>query len=164
MIFGQGNVAFLIAGEDSVPEGLVAESYGRMANPGINAGTTGTVNGSDGLGLSRFSAKQDASKSYLLTQFSPEICRQVALAEQHYPPTRTSILNDPEVQAHNETLSPVWEAQSKGEMNRWGAPYDWNPVFDEVISKMISGEYDAAQAHQAAIDGVNAVIQEYVAA
>lgn len=161
VIFGQGNVAFLIAGEDSVPEGDMADKYGRMANPGIDAGTTGTVNGSDGLGLSTFSKQQDASKSYLLTQFSPEVCKAVALAEEHYPPTRTLVLNDPEIQEYDAALSPIWAVQSTGGMNRWGAPYNWNPVFDEVIAKMISGEYDAAAAQAAAVEGVNKVIQEW---
>ena len=47
-------------------------------------------------------------------------------------------------------LVPVWAVQSQGGMNRWGAPYDWNPVFDEVLAKMIAGELDAAGALAAA--------------
>lgn len=164
VIFGQGNVAFIIAGEDSTPEGDMVDKYGRMANPGIPAGSTGTVNGSDGLGLSKFSVLQDAAKSYLTTQFSLDVCKQVALAPEHYPPTRTKVLEDPQVQEYNAAMIPIWQVQSSGSMNRWGAPYDWNPVFDEVLAKMISGEYDAAAAHQAAIDGVNKVIQEWLLA
>ena len=164
VLFGQGNVAFIIAGEDSVPEGDMVAKFGRMANPGIDAGTTGTVNGSDGLGLSKFSTRADASKSYLTTQFSQEVCLQVALSPDRYPPTRDSVLNDPAVQEYDADLTPIWAVQSKGGMNRWGAPYDWNPVFDEVLAKMISGELDAAGAHQAAIDGVNKVIQEWLLA
>jgi hypothetical protein len=59
---------------------------------------------------------------------------------------------------------PVWAVQSQGGMNRWGAPYDWNPVFDEVLAKMIAGELDAAGALAAAVDGVNKVIQEWLLA
>lgn len=164
VIFGQGNVAFIIAGEDSVPEGDMVAKYARMANPGITAGSTGTVNGSDGLGLSKFSVQQDAAKSYLLTQFSQPVCLDVALSPVRYPPTRTSVLNDPAVQEADADLVPVWAVQSQGGMNRWGAPYDWNPVFDEVLAKMISGELDAAGALAAAVDGVNKVIQEWLLA
>jgi len=59
---------------------------------------------------------------------------------------------------------PVWTVQSQGGMNRWGAPYNYDPVFDEVINKMISGELDAAGALAAAVDGVNKVIQEWLLA
>ena len=48
-------------GERLRARGRLAENYGRMANPGIDPGTTGTVNGSDGLGLSKFSVQQDAA-------------------------------------------------------------------------------------------------------
>src|SRR5690606_31205872 len=107
--FSKGNTAFIIAGEDSVPEAgsPIEGKYGRMANPGIDPGTTGSVNGSDGLGLSVFSVQQDAAKSYLDTQFSPEVALQVALAPEHYPPTRTSVLNDPAVQEWDAELIPV---------------------------------------------------------
>jgi len=164
VLFGQGNIAFIIAGEDSVPEGDMVAKFGRMANPGIVAGSTGTVNGSDGLGLSKFSLNQEAGKSYLLTQFSRDICLQVSLSPDRYPPTRTSVLEDPAIQEYMSDLTPIWAVQSQGGMNRWGAPYDWNPVFDEVLAKMISGEYDAAAAHAAAVEGVSAVIQEWLLA
>ena len=164
VIFKQGNTAFIVQGEDSVPDDTMTAWYARMANPGITAGSTGTVNGSDGLGLSKFSAQQTAAGSYLATQFSPEVALQVALAPEHYPPTRTSVLNDPQVQTYDADFVPVWAVQSQGGMNIWGAPYDWNPVFDDVVHKMISGEYDAAAALAAAVDGVNKVIQEWLLA
>jgi ABC-type glycerol-3-phosphate transport system substrate-binding protein len=164
--FSKGNTAFLIAGEDSVPESgsPIENSYKRMANPGINPGTTGSVNGSDGLGLSRFSIQQDAAKSYLATQFSQPVALQVALAPEHYPPTRTSVLNDPAVQEYDAIFVPVWQVQSQGVLNRWGAPYQWQPVFGDVLTKLVSGEYDAAAAQKAAVDGVNQVIQEWLLA
>jgi len=163
-IFQQGNVATIVQGEDSVPDDAMLPIYTRAANPGLVAGSTGTVNGSDGLGLSKFSVQQDAAKSYLVTQFSQPVALQVALSPNRYPPTRTSVLNDPQVQKQDADLVPVWAVQSQGGMNRYGTPYDWNPVFDEVLSKMISGEYDAAAAQAAAVEGVNKVIQEWLLA
>ncbi|MFN8623624.1 MAG: ABC transporter substrate-binding protein [Chloroflexota bacterium] len=164
VIFSQGNTATIIQGEDSVPDDMMTGWYGSMANPGIAAGSTGTVNGSDGLGLSVFSVQQEAAGSYLATQFSPEVALQVALAPEHYPPTRTSVLNNPQVQEYDAQFVPIWAVQSQGGMNRWGTPYDWNPVFDEVLHKMISGELDAAAALAAAYDGVTKVIQEWLLA
>jgi ABC-type glycerol-3-phosphate transport system substrate-binding protein len=164
VIFSQGNTGCVIQGEDSVPDDTMTAWYAKIANPGIAAGSTGTVNGSDGLGLSKFSVQQQAAGSYLATQFSPEVCKSVALAPEHYPPTRTSILNDPDVQTYDAEFVPIWTVQSQGGMNRWGTPYDWNPVFDEVVSKIISGEYDAAAALAAAVDGTNKVIQEWLLA
>jgi multiple sugar transport system substrate-binding protein len=164
--FSKGNTAFIIAGEDSVPEAgsPIDGKYGRMANPGIDPGTTGSVNGSDGLGLSVFSVQQDAGKSYLATQFSPEVALQVALAPEHYPPTRTSVLNDPAVQEWDSALVPVWQVQSQGSLNRWGTPYNWYPVFDDVLARIISGELDAAGAQAAAVEGTQQVIQEWILA
>ena len=80
------------------------------------------------------------------------------------PATRTSVLDNPEVQAANATKTPVWAAQSKGSLNLWSAPYDYTPVFDDVMAKMVSGEYDAAAAQAAAVGGTQKVIQEWLLA
>ncbi len=164
--FNKGNVAFLIVGSDSVPPAGAAteKSFTLMANPGIDPGTTGSVNGSDGLGLSKFSLQQPASSSYLATQFSPAVALQVALAPKHYPPTRTSVLNNPDVQTFDAALVPVWAEQSKGSLALWSTPYDYSPVFDDVMAKMVSGELDAAGAQAAAVVGTQKVIQEWLLA
>jgi hypothetical protein len=38
--------------------------------------------------------------------------------------------------------------------NLWSTPYNYAPVFDDVVNKMIKGEYNATQAHDAAVKGV----------
>jgi ABC-type glycerol-3-phosphate transport system substrate-binding protein len=164
--FAKGNVAFLIVGSDSVakPGTPIEKSFKLMANPGIDPGTTGSVNGSDGLGLSKFSQQQPATSSYLATQFSPDVCLQVALAPQHYAPTRNSVLNNADVQTYDASLVPLWAAQSQGSLNLWSTPYDYTPVFDDVLAKMVSGEYDAAKAQAAAVEGTQKVIQEWLLA
>jgi len=164
--FSKGNTALLIVGADSVPEAgsAIENSFKLMANAGIDPGTTGSVNGSDGLGLSKFSQQIPAASSYLATQFSQPVALEVALSATLYAPTRTSVLNDPAVQAANVTKTPVWEAQAKGSLNLWSTPYDYTPVFDDVMAKMVSGEFDAAAAQAAAVEGVNKVIQDWLLA
>ena len=48
--------------------------------------------------------------------------------------------------------------------NLWSTPYNYAPVFDDVVNKMIKGEYSAQQAHDAAVAGVNDVIIKYLSA
>lgn len=156
--------AFIIQGGDNVPEQLPMDRYGRMVNPGLDPGTTGTVNGSDGLGISLFTGQDAAAKSYFNTMYSADVAREIALSPPRYAVTRHSVLADPEVQAYDAEFVPIWEAQQQGEMNRWGAPYDWNPVFDEVMNKMVAGELNAAQAQQAAVEGTQELIVEWLLA
>ncbi len=105
-----------------------------------------------------------AASSYLATQFSQPVALQVALSPTHYAPTRTSVLDNPEVQAANATKTPVWAAQANGSLNLWSTPYDYTPVFDDVMAKMVSGQLDAAGAQAAAVEGVNKVIQDWLLA
>ena len=101
-------------------------------------------NGSDGLALSRFSQQIAPASSYLATQFSQPIALAVALSPTHYAPTRESVLNNADVQAANATKVPVWAKQATGSLNLWSTPYDYTPVFDDVMAKMVSGSLDAA--------------------
>ena len=163
--------ALIIQGQDNFPgrnlepgQGLPLESYRRMINPGIDPGTTGTVNGADGLGISKFSGQADAAKSFFNTMYSPEVAREIALSPNQYAATRFSVIEDPEVQAYDAEFIPLWEGQNTGVMNRWGAPYDWNPVFDEVLSRMISEGLSGAEAQKQAVEGTQEIIVEWLLA
>jgi hypothetical protein len=59
-------------------------------------------------------------------------------------------------------LLPAFAAQNKGSTALWPTPYTTEPVFNEVIAKMISGDYTAAQAHAAAVKGVQDLIVKYL--
>ena len=61
-------------------------------------------------------------------------------------------------------LIPAHTAQAKGVTNLWSTPYNYAPVFDDVVNKIIKGEYSAQQAHDAAVTGVNDVIIKYLSA
>ena len=82
--------------------------------------------------------------------FSPEVELAAATTVKDstgalvlYPVARTSVVADPDV-IKAQPLQPVYAEQNKGNTNPWSTPYDTTPVFNEVISKMISGDYDAA--------------------
>ena len=46
--------------------------------------------------------------------------------------------------------------------NPWPTPYDTQPVFNEVVARMVSGEYTASQAQAAAVKGCQDVIIKYL--
>ena len=125
--------------------------------------TTGSTPGADGLGVSKFSAQQEASWSYFNRLYSPDVAKEICLSETLYPPTRISVLQDPEVIAA-QPLLPAYEAQAKGQSDLWSTPYAYEPVFDDAIAKLIKGEYSAAQAHDATVKGVQDLIIKYLSA
>ena len=89
---------------------------------------------------------------------------KISLAKPElFPPTRNSILADPAVIAA-QPLLPAHAAQAKGVTNLWSTPYNYEPVFDDVVNKIIKGEYSAQQAHDAAVTGVQDLIIKYLSA
>jgi hypothetical protein len=73
------------------------------------------------------------------------------------------VLANPDVIAA-QYLIPAHVAQAKGASDLWSTPYSYYPVFDDVVNKMIKGEYTATQAHEAAVKGVQDVIIKYLSA
>jgi hypothetical protein len=90
--------------------------------PGIKAGTTGSSPGADGLGMSRWSLQKEAGWSFYNRLFSPDVAKEICLSETLYPPTRISVIQDPEVIAA-QPLLPAYEAQAKGQSDLWSTPY-----------------------------------------
>ena len=136
-------------------EGEMLTNTGVRQMPGIDPGTTGSTGGSDGLGVSKFSAQQDAAKSWSRYNFGFDVTKAAALTvvdadgnPLHYPVARTDVLALPEVQEAIPLLE-AYAAQRAGSTALWPTPYDCNPIFNEVVSKMISGDFTAAQAHAA---------------
>lgn len=160
-LWNQGGIGSLIIGSDNSP---TLPSFGIRQQPGVESGTTGSVEGSDGLGISRFSGQQEAAWSFFNVMYSPDVARRIVLeTAEAYPPARISLLNDPDVQAANPFVT-VWAAQSQGQVNLWSAPYNYSPIFDEVISKLASGEFSAQQAHDTAVTGVQDLITQWLVA
>jgi ABC-type glycerol-3-phosphate transport system substrate-binding protein len=161
VIYSEGNVACVMHSESPVLEGEMATNTGVRQFPGIKPGMTGSTGGADGLGISKFTRNRAACESWAKVTFSAEIARAAALSETKYPVARDSVLADPEVQAHIPLLVP-FAAQNKGQTALWPTPYNIDPVFNEVLAKMIGGEYTAAQAHDAAVKGTQDEIIKYL--
>jgi ABC-type glycerol-3-phosphate transport system substrate-binding protein len=171
-IFGEGKVATVRESESpALPKAMQDPSVHGIGNhPGVAPGTSGSTGGPDGLGVSKFSKQQDASWSWAKRTFSKEIGIAAASTLKDtdgnlilYPVARTSVVNDPAVLAV-QPLQPLYQAQNKFQTDPWSIPFDTNPVFNEVIAKMISGDYNAAKAHEAAVKGVQDVIIKYLSA
>jgi ABC-type glycerol-3-phosphate transport system substrate-binding protein len=166
--FAKGNMATVMHSESEIhPTEKELIAAGKLAVrqfPGIDPGTTGSAQGADGTGVNKWTKQPEASWSYFNRLFTPDIALKISLHEPElYPPTRNSVLANAEVQA-KQYLIPAHTAQAKGVTNLWSTPYNYAPVFDEVVNKMIKGEYTATQAHEAAVKGVQDVIIKYLSA
>jgi ABC-type glycerol-3-phosphate transport system substrate-binding protein len=170
-IFGDGKVATVRESESPVlPEAMAApEVHGVRPHPGVATGTSGSTGGPDGLGVSKFSKNVEACWSWSKRTFGKEITLAAASTVKDdtgalvlYPVARTSVVQDPTV-LELQPLQPIYQEQNKFQTDGWATPYDTFPVFNEVIAKMISGDYTSAQAHQKAVEGVQQKIIEYLA-
>jgi len=170
-IFGQGKVATVRESESPVLTGdmaILTGTHGVRQHPGYRPGTTGSTGGPDGLGVSKFSKNPDACLSWAKRTFGAEVGLAAATTVKDstgalvlYSVARKSIAANPDV-IKLQPLQPVYTLQNKGQTNPWSTPYDTTPVFNEVIAKMISGDYDAAAAHAAAVKGANDIIIKYL--
>ncbi len=164
-IFNDGNVATTMEGAYPVPTGDMAQfgaNHGVRQFPGIKPGTTGSAGGPGGCGVSRFSTNVDAGWSWMRAQFSADVGKAAALSAGHYTVARESVITDPNV-IEAIPLLAAFALQYQGVTNSWPTPYETQPVFNEVVTRMISGEYTAAQAQAAAVKGCQDVITKYLA-
>ncbi len=166
--FAKGNMATVMHSESEIkPTEIELVAAGKLANrqfPGIKSGMTGSAQGADGTGVNKWTKQPEASWSYFNRLFTPDVALKISLAKPElYPPTRNSVLADAAVIAA-QPLIPAHAAQAKGVTNLWATPYDYAPVFDDVVNKIIKGEYSAQQAQDAAVKGVNDLIIKYLSA
>ena len=129
--------------------------------PGVNAGTSGSVNGIEGLGINKYSKNIDAAKSFIQSLISAAVGKQGVLSPTVYPPTRFSVLNDPDVLAKFK-IAKVWGDQAKANLDLHNAPYDLAPVLDEAIGGLVRGTYSADAAHKQAVKGAKAAIVKWL--
>jgi hypothetical protein len=59
-------------------------------------------------------------------------------------------------------VGKVLAENGKHNLSRYGAPYDWTPPFSDAIVKLFRGDFTAAQAHAAAVKGVQDIIVKYL--
>ena len=132
---------------------------GATVVPGIKPMTSGTINGFEGFGISQFSQHKDAAFALLQILGSKEF--QLKMHTFNLPSMRTDVLTDPE----NLKVFPVGDVlarQGTFNLNRYGTPFDWTPPFNDAVTKMIKGDFTAAQAHASAVKGVQDIIIKYL--
>ncbi len=166
--FAKGNMATVMHSESEIsptePELVAAGKLAVRQFPGIKPGTTGSAQGADGTGVNKWTKQPEASWSYFNRLFTPDIALAISLHKPElYPPTRLSVLGNAEVIAA-QPLLPAHAAQAKGVSNLWSTPYDYAPIFDDVVNKMIKGEYSAQQAQDAAVTQTQDLIIKYLSA
>jgi maltose-binding protein MalE len=164
-LFLDGKAATVMEAAFTVKTGPMAQfgaNHGVRQFPGIRPGTTGSIGGPGGCAVNRFSKNVEASWSWMRAQFSADVARAAALSDGHYTVARTSVITEPAVVAAIPILA-AYKRQYMGVTNAWPTPYDTQPVFNEVVARMISGEFTAAQAHAAAVKGCRNVITTYLA-
>ena len=169
-IFGDGNVGAVMNSESPALPAATAAIAGVRQHPGVTPGSTGSTAGPDGLGVSKFSKNVDACWSWTTANFSKEIGLAAATTIKDstgalvlYATARTSVANDPVVQAA-QPLQAAYQLQYKGITEGYSLPYDIAPIFNEVIAKMIDGTYDAKAAQAAAVKGTQDAIIKYLSA
>src|SRR5262249_18213726 len=173
-IFNQGNTASMLnfseLYEDAINPGApggaqvpstVADHVGATIMPGIKAGTSGSCNGFEGFGVSRFSQNQAAAVSFVREMTSREPEKIMNLTKQ-FPSSRTDVLNDPEVRAVYP-ISAILAQQGKYNLDRYGQPYftQLEQVFSATLTGLWKGTYSPAQAHDQVMTKGQAVIDKF---
>lgn len=146
---------------EDFPTTLAPEDVGATILPGIESGTSGSSNGYEGFGLNRFGVQKEAAMSFLRYATGPEFQTQMNL-EKTLPSSNSAVLDSEEVQAEYP-IGPVIAEQGTYNVNRYAAPYDWQPPISESIRRLYIGEIAAAQAHEEAVAGVTQIVTEYLA-
>ena len=171
-IFRDGNVATIVESESPIAHGRHGDLEERRhpAAPGLparhHAARTG---GPDGLGVSKFSKNIAACWSWSRYNFSPEVEKAAATTVKDstgalvlFPVARTSVVDGSGRDQGPAAAAGLRARRTRANTNPWSTPYDTTPVFNEVIAKMISGDYTAAQAHAAAVKGCQDIIIKYL--
>jgi ABC-type glycerol-3-phosphate transport system substrate-binding protein len=141
----------------------VADSVGTMNMPGCKPGLTGSVNGFECFGISKFSKNPEAALSLIMAMTGVEAEKAMTLAHR-YPSSRISVLEDPEVQA-SLTVAPILVEQGKSPSGRPGTPYytRMEEEFSKVLTKLAQGSIAPEQAMEEAATNVQKVIDEFYA-
>lgn len=136
----------------------VAHSVGASLMPGINSGTSGSINGYEGFGVSKFSRQQTAALS-LVKELTSAQFEKVANLKDKFPPSRISVLNDPQVRA-SFPIAALLEAQGRYNTSRYGAPYydRMEQLFSQVLADMWKGRATPAQA----LDQTSSQLQQII--
>jgi multiple sugar transport system substrate-binding protein len=141
----------------------VADAVGTSIMPGCKPGKTGSVNGFECFGVSRFSKNPEAALSFIMEMTGPNSQKIMTLARR-YPSSRISVLSDPEVE-ETLTVAPLLVEQGQSPSRRPGTPYysQMEEEFAKVLTELSQGSLTPEQAMEQAATNVQKVIDEYFA-
>jgi ABC-type glycerol-3-phosphate transport system substrate-binding protein len=143
------------------PTTIAPENVGATIVPGIDAGTSGSINGFEGFGINRFGTQKEAALHFLQYISGPEYQKAMNLAKT-LPSSRTAVLNDPEV-VEVYPVGAVLAEQGTHNLERYASPYDWTPPISDAVGKLYRGEITAEQAHEESVAKVNEIVLNYLA-
>ncbi len=146
---------------ENFPTVLQPEEVGVAIAPGVDTGTSGSVNGFEGFGLNRFGVQQAAALDFLRYLTREPFQKQMNLGGT-LPSSNTAVLEDPEVQAVYP-IGGVLAAQGQTNLDRYAAPYDWTPPLQEALGRLYRGEVGAEEAQASAVAGVQEIVLSYLA-
>lgn len=143
------------------PTELTPEEVGASVMPGVTDGSTGSINGFEGLGINKFSTQKAAAISFLKFVTGPEFQLEMNLSKT-LPSSNTAVLESPEVDAVYP-IGPVLAEQGQSNLDRYASPFDWEPPIAAALLGLYNGEISAAEAHKSAVEGVERIVQDFLA-
>ena len=146
---------------DDAAKSTIAGHVGWSIIPGIAGNTSGTIDGWEGYGVSKFAQHPDLAVAYLDYLLTPDSQQKLAAASGLVPVLK-SLLDDP---SNTSVTAPVTAEQYQYQVNRWGSGFytDVAEVFDPILHQLAQGEITPQAALDAAAAGAQAKIDEYYA-
>lgn len=135
--------------------------------PGVKPGTTGSIIVTEGWGVGAFSKQQEAATSFLSfitgPEYQPKMLEEVAGPGTLLPPSRLSVLNDPDVIA-KYPFTKILATQAQGQLQWPGVPYgaDMDKVFGAGFANMSKGTWTPKQANDETVKAVKDLIVKYL--
>lgn len=143
------------------PTTLDPAEVGAMMLPGVSAGNSGSINGFEGFGINKFSKNKEAALHFLQYVTGPEFQLEMNLSKT-LPSSNTAVLEDPQVE-EVYAIGPVLAAQGDTNLDRYASPFDWEPPVAAALLGLYNGEISAKDAHKSAFEGVQKIVEDYLA-
>jgi multiple sugar transport system substrate-binding protein len=138
---------------------LKPEEWDIALVPSMNPGKvkSGTVDGSEGFGISAFSKQREAAGEYLKFWQSDQKQKEI-LIEAGWLPWSLKVLDDPQVQTNG--AARVFREQSKYPMSRFGAP--WYTEVQDILGRNVMRAVQGQQTVDQALDDTAAKAKEII--